>query len=151
MEEFSTVADTPFLTSPRIKEVASNFVCRLYSKDSDDNDVDLVRMKVFSQKTRNVERIPPTMGALEQHIKRSVFQSSIWTSAYMSMMPVNDPTDHGWKEEHGKLIPIWTSLPLARDVFNLDLKCSCKSTCSLCKCTKANLKCTRLCKCTCEK
>ena len=59
MEEFATVVDTPFQTSPRLKEVAAKFVCRLYSNDSnDDIDVDLVRMKVFSQKTRDVERIP---------------------------------------------------------------------------------------------
>src|SRR5688572_33000744 len=78
MEEFATVIDTPFQTSPRLKEVAAKFVCRLYSNDSnDDIDVDLVRVKVFSQKTRDVERIPPTTDALDQHFKRSVFQASI--------------------------------------------------------------------------
>ena len=84
MEEFATVVDTPFQTSPRLKEVAAKFVCRLYSNDSnDDIDVDLVRMKVFSQKTRDVERIPPTTDALDQHLKRSVFQASIWTTAHI--------------------------------------------------------------------
>src|SRR5688572_33491272 len=84
MEEFATVIDTPFQTSPRLKEVAAKFVCRLYSNDSnDDIDVDLVRMKVFSQKTRDVERIPPTTDALDQHLKRSVFQASIWTTAHI--------------------------------------------------------------------
>jgi hypothetical protein len=152
MEDFATVIDAPFQTSPRLKEVAAKFVCRLYSNDSnDDNDVDLVRMKVFSQKTRDVERIPPTSDALYLHLKRSVFQASIWTTAHRTMMPVIDPTNHGWKEEDGKLIPIWTSMPLARDVFHLDVKCTCISTCSLCKCMKAKLKCTRLCKCTCAK
>jgi hypothetical protein len=150
MEEFATVVDNPFQTSPRLKEVASNFVCMLYSNEPV-NDIDHVRMKLFSQKTRDVERIPPTSDALDLHLKSSVFQASIWTTAHMSMMPVNNPTDHGWKEENGKLIPIWTSLPLANDVFNLDVKCTCKNTCSLCKYMKANLKCTRLCKCTCEK
>jgi hypothetical protein len=115
------------------------------------NDVDLVRLRVFSQKTRDVERIPPTSDALYQHLKRSVFQASIWTTAQMSMMPVNNPTDHGWKEEDGKLLPIWISQPLARDVFQLDVKCTCTSTCSRCKCMRAKLKCTRLCKCKCEK
>src|SRR5688572_29135838 len=153
MEEFATVVDTPFQTSPRLKEVAARFVCRLYSNDSkDDIDVDLVRMKVFSQKTRDVERIPRTTDALDQHLKRSVFQASIWTTAHRSMMPLKNPTNHGWKEEEGKqLLPIWTSLPLARDVFQLDVKCTCTSTCSLCKCMKAKLKCTCLCKCTCAK
>ena len=57
------------------------------------------------------------------------------------------PYDHGWKKKD-KLLLIWTSLPLARDVFHLEVKCSCKGTCFMCKCTSAKLKCTRLCKCT---
>ena len=151
MEQFATVVDSPFQTSPRLKEVASNFVCRLYSNDEPDNDVDLIRMKLFSQKTRDVERIPPTKDALDQRLKRSVFQASIWTMAHSAMMPVYNPTDHGWKEENGKLLPIWITQPLARDVYNLDVKCTCKTTCCLCTCKKAKLKCTRMCKCKCEK
>lgn len=85
-------------------------------------DVDLVRMRLFSQKTRDMERMPPTRDALYQHLKRSVFQSSIWATAHMSMMPVNNPTNHGWKEDDSKLLPIRTMLPLAKDVFHLDVK-----------------------------
>ena len=84
-----------------------------------------MKLKLFSQKTRDVERIPPTRDALDQHLKMSVFQASIWTIAHLAMMPVNNPTDHGWKEENGKLLPVWTLLPLARDVlyrlFHLDV------------------------------
>ncbi|CAJ1053436.1 hypothetical protein BSL78_26761 [Xyrichtys novacula] len=156
MEEFSTLVDTPYKASPRLKEAATNFVCRLYSDDiHEGNDVDRVRMTQFSQKTRDVERIPPTSDALDQHLKRSVFQASIWTTAHMSMMPIHSPTDHGWKEEDRKLLPIWTTLPLAKDILKLDVKCNCKSpcvpTCTRCSCVKAKLKCTRLCKCKCEK
>lgn len=74
-EEFATIVDTPFQTSPRLKEVAINFVCRLYSSESnEENGVDLLRMRLFSQKMRDVERIPPTMDALDLRLKRSVFQ-----------------------------------------------------------------------------
>ena len=129
MEEFATIVETPFHISPRLTEVATHFGCRLYSNESNkDNDVDLVCLRVFSQKTRDVERIPPTSDALYQHLKRSVFQSSIWTTAQRSMMPVNSPTNHGWKEKDGKLFPIWISLPLTKDVFQLDVKCTCTST-----------------------
>ena len=75
-EEFATVVDTPFQTSPRLKEVAAKFVCRLCSNDfNDDIDIDLVRMKVFSQKTRDVEKIPPTTDALDQHFKKKCIPS----------------------------------------------------------------------------
>ncbi|PIK48591.1 hypothetical protein BSL78_14548 [Apostichopus japonicus] len=70
MEEFATTVDTPFQTSPKLKEVTRNFVCRLYSNESnEESDVDRVRMRLFSQKTRDVERIPPTSDALDQHLK----------------------------------------------------------------------------------
>ena len=57
---------------------------------------------------------------------------SIWTTAHRSVMPLNNSANHGWKEEEGKqLLPIWTSLPLARDVFHLGVKCTCTSLTSL--------------------
>jgi len=91
MEEFATVVDTAFQTSPRLKQLAAKFVCRLYSNDSnDDIDIDLVRMKVFSQKTRDVERIPTTTDALDQYLKRSVFQTSVWTTVSQLIMPSVD-------------------------------------------------------------
>ena len=65
IEKCATIVNTQLPSSPRLKEVASNFVCRLYSNSSNkDNDFDLVRLRLFSQKTRDVERIPPTSGAL---------------------------------------------------------------------------------------
>ena len=67
VEEFATLVDTPYQTSPRLKEMASNFVCCLYTED---DDVDHVRMRLFSQTTKDEERIPPTSGALEQHLKK---------------------------------------------------------------------------------
>ena len=104
MEQFAT--DTPYQISIRLKEAATNFVCKLYINEVGD-DIDLVRLRLFSEKTRDV--------AL--HLKRSVFQASIWTSAHMTIMPVNNPTEHDWKEENNKLLPVWTSIPLAEDFF----------------------------------
>src|SRR6218665_3389605 len=42
---------------------------------------------------------------------------------------------NGWQEEDGigNLLPIWALLPLCRDIFHMDVKCTCTSTCSLCK------------------
>ena len=117
----------------------------------DSNNVDLVRMKVFCHKTRDVERIPPTSDALDLHLQRTVFQASIWTAAHKSIIPTQDPCNHGWMKKDNKLIPVWTTLPLAQHAFDLQVKCSCTKTCSLCKCKKANLRCTRLCKCDCAK
>ena len=152
INKFAAITESPFHMSPGLKEAVDEFVCRLYwNEQVPDNDVDFVRMCLFSQKTRDVERIPPTSDALEQHLKRSIFQASIWASAHMPVMPAHNPVDFEWKVEDEKLLPIWTTQALARDVFHLDVKCGCTKTCSRCKCMKAKLKCTRLCKCKCDK
>lgn len=163
MEEFSVVTCSPFNTSSTLIALATEFVCRLYSKslsstclDADDanfsndyNDVDRVRMEVFCRRTRDVERIPPTSDALLQHLRRSVFQASIWASAYLSEIPQQDPEAHGWRSVEGKLVPIWVTLPLATEVLSINVKCSCTKPCVKCKCRSVNLKCTRMCKCLC--
>ena len=70
----------------------------------------------------------------------------------MALMPHHNPTDYGWKEDNGRLIPVWTTLSEAKEVFHVNILCFCKQTCSSlrCKSTKANLKCSLLCKCQCR-
>ena len=114
MEEIVIVNSTPLLTSPQLKEVVMQFVCMLYSNVSltDDIRVYLVRMRVFCHKTRDVERLPPTSDALDQHLNRSVFQASIWTTLHEPLAPVHDPRNYGWVRMDSKLVPIWMTLPL---------------------------------------
>ena len=48
MDEFATVVDTPFQISPKMIEVALDFVCRLYVYCNEpNNDVDFVRMMLI--------------------------------------------------------------------------------------------------------
>ncbi len=49
LSEFATIASIPFLTSPELREVVRDFVCKMYSNKpiTDDTNVDLVRMRVF--------------------------------------------------------------------------------------------------------
>ena len=64
-------------------------------------------------------------------------------------MPHHNPTDYGWKEDNGRLIPVWTTLSKAKEVFPIDILCSYEQLCSSlrCKCRRENLKCSPLCKC----
>ena len=72
MKEIANTVDTLIQILPRLKEVATNFVCRLHPIESnEDTNVDLVQMRMFSQKTRDVERV--MINALNQYLKRSVF------------------------------------------------------------------------------
>ncbi len=142
LSEFGTITSTPFHTSPELRKVVHYFVCKLFSDEhiTDEAKVDLVRMRVFCHRTRDVEGIPPTSDALDQHLKSSVFQASIWAAAHEPLALVPSPSYHGWMEKDGQLVPIWTTLPLARDVFDQDVKCACTKPCSSCKCKKADLK-----------
>lgn len=152
VEQFSQIIRSPFQTTTSLIQAAQRFVCLLYDKDYPSNgcnDVDMVRFEAFCRRTKDVERIPPTNDALMLHLKRSVYQASIWALAYQPQIPAENPEQHGWMIEDNKLVPVWKTLPLAKDVFNLEVKCTCSGVCSSCKCIKTKLKCTRMCKCKC--
>src|SRR6218665_448119 len=72
LEEYAIAVDTPCQTSPRLKTVAAQFVCRpiLYCNDSNDqNDVVVMRLRVLAEKTKDVERIPNdhSLGGFSPH------------------------------------------------------------------------------------
>lgn len=40
----------------------------------------------------------PTEDALEQHVLRAQYQTSIWCQSHLPHPQLDDPTDHGWKK-----------------------------------------------------
>lgn len=157
MEEFSTAASTTFHISSKLRDEAMQFVCSLYPNKSIAVvsvtvfcNTDLIGMQLFCHKTRDVEQIPPTSDAFDQHLKRSMQQAGIWSTAHETLAPVENPPNHGWMEKVGKLVPVHCC-PLSKDVFDINVKCTCTKKCSSCKCMKAELKCTSLCQCKCDK
>ena len=55
------------------------YIVLLYDRTSQESSVDVSQKVMFAQKGRELARIPPTKDALEQHLKRSIFQASfIW-------------------------------------------------------------------------
>ena len=55
------------------------FVVLLYHFTSSLSKVLEARKTMFTSGNRNIENIPPTMGALVQHVKRDVYQAGhIW-------------------------------------------------------------------------
>ncbi|KAK3857509.1 hypothetical protein Pcinc_036238 [Petrolisthes cinctipes] len=125
------------------------FVVLLYDRTSPCMDVNEARKKLFA-KRNSVQRIPPTYDALEQHMKRSVFQGGyVWGQVLVLQPLLPSPTSWGWRQtEDGSYEPLWTTLPEALKIcFELVL-CGCKKGCrKCCKCKKANLQCTGLCAC----
>ena len=94
---------------------------------------------------------PSFKDALLQHVKRSIYQAGIWATSHDHQQNIPSPDRFGWKKEDGCWAPVWLTLPeVSRSCQEL-VKCSCKAQCSRCKCAKASLPCTDLCKCNCSK
>ena len=89
--------DAPFELLQNLNTVVDKFVCLLY-KGGEADGVDLLRMDMYSHKTRDIKRIPPS-DALHQHMKRSVYQASVWASANISVTSHPAPNDFSCREE----------------------------------------------------
>ena len=53
------------------------FTVLIYDKTSTKSLVDDSRMELFAHKGRYVSNIPPTKGALVQHVRRDVYQAGL--------------------------------------------------------------------------
>ena len=56
--------------------VLERFTILLYDRTSDLTNIDEARKELFTKKSRAMDAIPPTRGALVQHIKREVYQGN---------------------------------------------------------------------------
>jgi hypothetical protein len=125
------------------------FVVLLYDRTSPYMGINEARKKLFA-KRNSVQRIPPTYDALEQHMKRSLFQGGyVWGQVLVPQPVLPSPTSWGWRHtEDGSYEPLWTTLPEASKSCLELVSCGCKKGCrNRCKCKNANLQCTGLCVC----
>lgn len=116
---------------------------------------------LFTRHSRSLDNIPPTSNALLQHTKRTVYQGGYcWVQALVVSPCLPSPADFGWTrcEDEGdqKWQPLWSTIMPASKACQELLKCGCnieKGCRGRCKCVKANLPCTALCKCggTCDR
>jgi len=125
------------------------FVVTLYSKTTPAVTVNEARKYMFSYQSKQIERIPPTHGALVQHLLRAAFQGGhVWGQMLLKDPPLPPPSEWGWIKDDGTWYPKWTTLPEASKACRELIKCNCKASCrGRCKCFKANLPCTQLCYC----
>ena len=124
------------------------FVVLMYDRTSESMEVNDARKQLFSQKSRTLDNIPPTLAALKQHIKRTCYQVNCWNQALVMDPEMPEPSDWGWTKETIWWQPLWTTLPEASKSCHDLISCRCKKGCTgHCKCAKAALKCTALCLC----
>jgi len=129
--------------------VIERFIILLYDRTSVCSDINKARQKLFVKRT-NVKAIPPTKAALEQHVKRAVYQGGyVWGQLLIASPVLPSPTSWGWiKSDDGSFEPYWNILPEASEACYELVLCKCKKGCIRnCRCKKLTLECTALCNC----
>ena len=126
------------------------FVCQLYLPGTQTSEVKQLRWWLFRKTQAQSEKLPPTQDALYYAVLRSHYQSMVWDNDKVAMPNLPTPQEYGWELDNGLWKEVMTTqLPAPDAIINL-IKCGClssKCTTRQCKCSKAGLPCTELCKC----
>ena len=127
------------------------FVVLMYDRTSTSTSVNELRKILFARKGRSIEGIPPTADALFQHSKRAIYQGAFcWGQSLSKEQHLPNPVDWGWKSSKDGFEVEWITIAEASSVCKELIRCGCnveKGCHGRCKCQKASLKCTELCKC----
>lgn len=148
LQMLSTEAE---VTETMLANLAS-FVCAAYSpKGIYIKTISELRWHLFCKHMAESDKLPPTLGALRQHVLRVHIQARVWGQASIALQePQLDPLQNGYhKESDGQLKPTMTdALPAPKAIIEM-VSCQCKTDCSSarCSCRTNNLCCTDLCRC----
>ena len=67
------------------------------------------RLDLFAHKQHAYDSIPPTSGALKEHVKRAAFQAGhICNQSTVCNPQLPSPGDWGWTKVDGTWVPHWT-------------------------------------------
>ena len=129
----------------------ASFVCDAYCpKGIEINSNPELLWHMFCKNMAESNRLPPTLGALKQHIIRVHIQASVWEHASIAQQEFLDPLQNGLcKYANGDLVPHTTdALPAPKAIIEM-VNCHCKGNCSSQRygCRSHNLPCTELCLC----
>ena len=149
LECLATLGDSDDLPPSDVLKGLERFVCMLYDSTKIKTVKDL-RWHLYSRKQAEGENLPPSMGALIEHIKRAHYMAMVYKRNLVCIQDLPRPESYGWKfiDDRGIFEPIMTLLsPAPTAIIDL-VKCNCKKGCSRgCSCRKAILGCIELCGC----
>ena len=134
-----------------VKNEWTKFVCLRYCpKGVNITSIPDLRWHLFCKQFAESNKLPPTLGALEEHIKRVWLQSRVWFQATIMQKQSFEPLNFGYcKDTDGQMLPVTTKvLPAPQAMIKL-VRCQCKTNCSTqrCSCRRNNLPRTELCLC----
>ena len=144
-ESFAKHKNQPTADDTESMPLLERFVVLLYHRTSNCIDVNSCRRELFC-KGRAINNIPPTQDALHQHVRRAAYMGCyVWGNYLIPVMNLPSYEAYGWKAD---ATPHWTDLPQASKGLRELIKCNCIKGCTgNCKCKRASLPCTELCKC----
>ncbi|KAG7160351.1 hypothetical protein Hamer_G001570 [Homarus americanus] len=124
---FLSLASTSSELPVGVLSTLERFIVLLYDHTSTSCDVNVLRKKLFSRKSRSLEHLPPTRAALEQHIKRAAYQAGhIWGQAAIAFVSLPSPCDWGWMKSGDELEPLWTTLSEVSKSCHELISCGCR-------------------------
>ena len=92
----------------------------VYDKTSTSLSINQTRRELFCLKNVTMERMPPTQNALLQHMKRAVYQASIWVRSTEVQEMIPSPSEYGWEQVDNVWSPLWLTVPeLSKDCQDL--------------------------------
>lgn len=139
------------ITSDReeLLRVGELFTLKLYAAHKDVNCINKLRFVKFNQinarralnKEMDLSSLPPTKGALKQHLLRVYYQIQQWCGTSLN------PLEWGWTMNGSNLVPNGGVGEVAPKFVLEMIFCNCKkSEClTLCSCKKFGLRCTAQC------
>ena len=152
-EAFTRLMNIPTLNVlDYVMPTLERFVVLMYDRSSTCTTVNDARKEIFAHKGGPIEAVPPTADALLQHSKRATYQAGFcWAYCLIPAPRLPSSSDWGWQKGPDQLWePQWITLPDAPQACQERLKCGRKvekGYMQRCKCVKADLPCTALCKC----
>ena len=130
----------------------ASFVCTAYCpKGINIKSIPELRWHLFCKQMAEGVRLPPTYGALKQHILRVHVQARVWGQASIAHQVFLDPLQNGYHIDmkNQQLKPTTTNVPPAPEAIIEMVRCMCKGDCTSqrCSCKSRDLQCTDLCQC----
>ena len=134
-----------------VKDTLAKFICSVYCPQGIYiTNIPELRWHLFCKHLAESSNLPPTLGAIDEHIKRVRVQSRVWSQAMDMQQTPFDPLNNGYdRDKDGLFLPVTTQVPLAPQALTEFVRCRCKSKCSShrCSCKRHKLPCTELCLC----
>ena len=82
---------------------------------------------MFCKYMAESQKLPPTLGALKQHILRAHVQARIWGQATVYQQELLDPLENGYHmDSNGQLKPKTTDVLPASDAIVEMVRCQCQ-------------------------